>query len=184
MHRRMEMTNRSKSGTVISVSFVYFSITSVHPPGNLSSREWSVAGFPALRGSGFISEAMMNSQQTPTRYRPWMSMHLNEASLPSRRTTQGFLNSLLSSTTSNTLTTAVAFPSFPPDLFFKSFSLTFLFFGPPEKGLSSAFHNGLMIYIFKKCLLLLPIKPQSVIKRRPQPHHLSALDFQAEGWGE
>lgn len=88
------MTNQSESAMVISVSVVYFYITSVHPRGNLTSREWSVSPFPSLRGWGFISEAMMNSQQTPTPYGPWVSMHLNESSLSLHRTTQGFLNSL------------------------------------------------------------------------------------------
>lgn len=98
---------------------VYFYITSVHPWGNLTSRERSVSPFPLLRGWGFISEAMMNSQQTSTPYGPWVSMHLNEAFLPLPRTTQGFLNSLLSSTTSNTITTAVLAPLYPaPSLFY------------------------------------------------------------------
>lgn len=116
---------------VISVNVVYFFITSVHPWGNLTSREWSVSSIPLLRGWGFISETMMNSQQTPTPYGPRVSMHLNEPSLP---TTLGFLNSLslLSSTTSNTITTTVPalhFPSLPfSTFFFKSFfSLTFYF---------------------------------------------------------
>lgn len=85
---------RSKRAAVISVGVVYFYITSVHPRGNLTSREWSVSPFPLLRGWGFISEAMMNSRQTSTPYGPWVSMHLNEAFLPLPRTTQGLLNSL------------------------------------------------------------------------------------------
>lgn len=101
------MTNQSESAMAISVSVVYFYITSVHPRGNLTSREWSVSPLLSLRGWGFISEAMMNSQQTPTPYGPWVSMHLNEPSLPLPRTTQEFLNSILSSTTSNTITTTV-----------------------------------------------------------------------------
>lgn len=87
-------TIRSKRAAVISVGFVYFYITSVHPRGNLTSRERSVSPFPLLRGWGFISEAMMNSRQTSTPYGPWVSMHLNEAFLPLPRTTQGLLNSL------------------------------------------------------------------------------------------
>lgn len=56
--------------------------------------EWSVSPFPLLRGWGFISKAMMNSQQTPTPYGPWVSMHLNEPSLPLPHATRAFLNSL------------------------------------------------------------------------------------------
>lgn len=37
------MTNQSESAMAISVSVVYFYITSVHPRGNLTSREWSVS---------------------------------------------------------------------------------------------------------------------------------------------
>lgn len=121
-----EMTNQSKSTMVISASVVYFYITSVHPRGNLTSREWSVSPFPSLRGWGFISKAMMNSQQTPTPYGPWVSMHLNEPSLPLPRTTQGFLNSLslLSSTTSNTITTAILALLHPHPLPFLPLSLS------------------------------------------------------------
>lgn len=88
------MAIRSKRTAVISVGVVYFYITSVHPRGNLTSRERSVSPFPLLRGWGFISEAMMNSQQTFAPYGPWVSMHLNEAFPPRLHTTQGFLNSL------------------------------------------------------------------------------------------
>lgn len=84
----------SNRAVAISVGVVYFYITSVHPWGNLTSRERSVSPFPLLRGWGFISEAMMNSQQTCTPYGSWVSMHLNEAFLPLLHTTQGFLNSL------------------------------------------------------------------------------------------
>lgn len=118
------MAIQSKRAMVISVSVVYFYITSVHPRGNLTSREWSVSPFPLLRGWGFISKAMMNSQQTPTPYGPWVSMHLNEPSLPLPHTTQGFLNSLLSSTTSNTITTAVIALLHPHSLPFLPISLS------------------------------------------------------------
>ncbi len=129
-----EMTNQSESTMVISVSVVYFYITSVHPRGNLTSREWSVSPFPSLRGWGFISKAMMNSQQTPTPYGPWVSMHLNEPSLPLPRTTQGFLNSLslvkhYIKHNNNSHPSPPSSPS-PPfsTSFFKSFSsLTFFF---------------------------------------------------------
>lgn len=118
------VTIRSRRATVISVSVVYFYITTVHPRGNLTSRERSVSPFPLLRGWGFISKAMMNSQQTPTPYGLWVSMHLNEPSLPLPHTTQGFLNSLLSSTTSNTTTTAVLALLHPHPLPFLRLSLS------------------------------------------------------------
>lgn len=81
---------------VISLSIVYFTIASVHLWSNLTSRESSVSSLPSLRGGGFISETMMNSQQTSTLYGPWVSMHLNEPSLSPPPTARGFLNSLSS----------------------------------------------------------------------------------------
>lgn len=44
------MAIQSKRAVVISVGVVYFYITSVHPRGNLTSRERSVSPFPLLRG--------------------------------------------------------------------------------------------------------------------------------------
>lgn len=81
---------------VISFSIVYFNIASVHLWSNRTSRESSVSSLPLLRGWGFIGETMMNSQQTPNLYGPWVSMHLNEPSLSPPPATQGFLNSLSS----------------------------------------------------------------------------------------
>lgn len=177
---RMEdggMTNQSESAGVISVSVVYFYITSVHPRGNLTSREWSVSPFPSLRGSGFISKAMMNSQQTPTPYGPWVSMHLNEPSLPLPHTTQGFLNSLSlvkhyikHNNNSRPSPPSSPHPPFSTS-FFKSFSsLTFFFLVHITKG---SFHLLFMMdssTSFLKhltshpSLLPLSIKPQRVVR--------------------
>lgn len=44
------MAIQTKRAVVISVGVVYFYITSVHPRGNLTSRERSVSPFPLLRG--------------------------------------------------------------------------------------------------------------------------------------
>lgn len=179
------MTIQSKRAMVISVSVVYFYITSVHPRGNLTSRERSVATFPLLRGWGFIREAMMNSQQTPTPYGPWVSMHLNEPSLPLPHTTQGFLNSLLSSTTSNT-TTAVLALLHPHPLPFLRLSLShfllwhFSSWSTKTPFISFSWWTHLHFFFSKHLtsypsLLLLSIKLQSVVSRHSEPPRLSFL---------
>lgn len=174
---RMEgggMTNRSESAVAISVSVVYFYITSVHPRGNLTSREWSVSPFPSLRGWGFISKAMMNSQQTPTPYGPWVSMHLNEPSLPLPRSTQGFLNSLslvkhYIKHNNNSRPSPPSSP--PPSLFYLYvifFSDIFLTWSTSPKTPFICFSWWTHLPFFKApnatwSLLLLSIKPQRVV---------------------
>lgn len=148
------MAIQSKRVMAISAGVVYFYITSVHPRGNLTSREWSVSPFPLLRGWDFISTSMMNSQQTPTPYGPWVSMHLNEPFLPLPHTTQGFLNSLslVKHYIKHNNNSHPSPPSSPPfsTFFFKSFSsLTFFFFVHITKD---SFH--LLLYDGLICIFL------------------------------
>lgn len=121
------MTDWSKSAIVISVSVVYFYITSVHPWGNLTSREWSVSPFPPAKRLRLYQRGH-DEFSADTHYVQALSEHAFKWTLSSSASYYTSVSklSLLSSTTSNTITTAVLACLHPSSsLFFFFFFFTF-----------------------------------------------------------